>query len=78
MTQEELLAEAIRRYPNGTNYRCAWSSQKYIVDTLDIRTYRFVTREQIDGGFNKGYLYYEGKWAEVISYSEDNINIFIV
>jgi hypothetical protein len=78
MTKEELLEFVKIRYPNGTNFKCPYSEGKYIVDTSDSTTYDFINGNNIDGGFTKGYLYFQGKWAEIISYPEDNINIFKV
>lgn len=67
MSKEELIEEAKRRFPVGTKYKCAESGAEYILN-INKNTYHVYDSDNIDAGDNMGYLYYYGKWAEIISY----------
>lgn len=63
------LEEVKAKYPHGTKVKCVRS----ITDTNDTVNYNGRTLRYYDGEHNKidysglnGFLYYEGKWAEII------------
>ena len=62
---QEILAEAIRRYPIGTVFKSAQSGSEYTVEKNSHRIYGNYHID-VDGC---GYPYYDGKWAEIISSS---------
>ena len=80
---KELLNEAYRRYPKGTEFKSAYrgtpmvsygiggwanniSGSKNIIWSLD------------EGNANYGWLYKNGKWAEIISYPKNYIKPQII
>lgn len=69
MNVEELLAEARRRYPVGTQYRRADShngiGKVFVIEREDELRNSPYNKIGIDA-YNKGYVYYEGEWAEII------------
>lgn len=70
MNKEELIEEAKRRFPIGTRYR--WIGVEYVVENDTTNIYRpLLNGTEIDAGVCKGYFYSGGKWAEIISTSEE-------
>lgn len=72
MDKEALLEEAKRRYPIGTKYRHIESFTEYVSDKIpyvyqESNSYDFC----IAAGKNKGLVYGDGKWAEIISKPEE-------
>lgn len=69
----DLLEQAKLKYPVGTKYKCpenvGSSPHIYEVKEGDIIKYWDSSNNSIDI-IGKGYLYYCGKWAEIISTSE--------
>jgi hypothetical protein len=62
-TEKELLAEACKRYPIGTKFKCIThgdivSPDNYLFHTGD--DFTFVTNG------NNGFMYRNGKWAEIV------------
>lgn len=76
MTKEELLIEAIRRYPIGTKFIDMNSTHEYIVERFDTSNYnnwnsnRYIIVNCKDLYGCGKYLYLNGKWAEIIEYPE--------
>ena len=66
MSQEELSEEARRRYPIGTVYKCASSKTQYKLIICAHNYLYYGLTNNIDAGFGIGYLYYNGKWAEIV------------
>lgn len=68
---EALLEEAKRRYPVGTTYKCSFDSN----DTYTVRTQAFSMSKSdtVYGEYNKGHLFHEGKWAEIISQESPDV-----
>lgn len=71
LTKDELLEEAHRRYPPGTVYKCPrnigsynWISGHNLVET-DTR-FRFYNDGNNIEALGKGYVYFGGKWADII------------
>ena len=64
---EQLLEEAKRKYPIGTRYKCALTDSEYTVEKPNFSIYNSNT---IHTEYGRGTLYYNGKWAEIISTSE--------
>ena len=65
-TNEELLKEANRRYPIGTKYYCCNVADFYAGKIgKALRQASSSSANRIEVGF--GYVYYNGKWAEIIS-----------
>lgn len=66
-TPDDLLAEAKKRYPIGTKYRCA----KGICSVSKVESEDKIKFCQLSGKdidiIGRGYLYTNGKWAEIIS-----------
>lgn len=81
MTNEELLAEAKRRYPVGTIFRvahiidkiCTIKDHKYEKNTFVNNSsglhINFLINEIDD--CNMGSVYFNGEWAEIISLPKD-------
>jgi hypothetical protein len=67
----DLLEEARKRYPVGTTYKCSENIGKgvYKVEDDDTMRYYDSVKNKVDIK-GKGYLHYEGKWAEIINESE--------
>ena len=72
MTTEQLLKEAILRYPIGTKYKSAnpYSEYTYIVER---QNFEIISSDMIWGESGKETLYRDGKWAEIIEYPEGYI-----
>lgn len=65
-----LLAKARKEYPEGTRYRPISSSGRLYDTTVTVtREPNWHDSEGIEGG--PGYIYYQGKWAEI---AKDNID----
>jgi hypothetical protein len=79
MTEQEknlLLEEAKQRFPIGTKYKCAQapnSTRKCIIDETfyNIIRYNYGVETSIDA-VGYGFIYYDSKWAEIISKPESN------
>lgn len=72
----DLLEEAKRRYPVGTEYRCATGGM-YDESTVEEDTiWKFWDDEctKIDA-MGKYFVYYKGKWAEIVSLPESKLDI---
>jgi hypothetical protein len=68
---DAILEEAIRKYPVGTKYipiRLILNGSVYIREEKVVYTPRITGSAAIEGGI--GYLYVQGKWAEVVSETE--------
>lgn len=66
LSRDELLAEVRRRYPIGTEFKCAYNSRdqgKVESDSFDSGT----NRSNCISNMGEYYVYYKGKWAEIIS-----------
>lgn len=72
LSKEELLAEAKRRYPVGTKYKCAngihtpGNEECFEITHGDELRFFEGSRQKIDA-IGRGFVYYVGKWAEIIS-----------
>lgn len=60
-----LLEEAKKRYPKGTNYKCA-SNPEYSHVVEIPGCFSEPSSDIIHGERGKGCLYYKGKWAEIV------------
>lgn len=69
-TEEELLTEAERRYPIGTEYK----GEGIITDYINTSNGKF---QVVDVGIycidQRGWIFYEGKWAEILKKNETKI-----
>ena len=73
MTIEEIQEECKRRYVVGTVYKCAaLKNNKQIVEENTDNMFKMISDDSIDGGYSKGFFYYEGEWAEIISQPVNN------
>lgn len=85
MDKEELLKEAKLRYPIGTVFKDAWQHIEYVCDD-DLSdpnknswfTDKFLiiwAKDKMGNRItNQGkYLFFENKWAEIVSYPENYI-----
>ncbi len=72
LSKEELLAEAKRRYPIGTKYKSIWDSENKMshigINICRACGIQLDKHGIVDGSNN--YLYYNGKWAEIVEYPE--------
>ena len=81
MDRDELIKEALIRYPIGTVFKEAsgTSNDDYILDKIDlIDTNRWISIDHIivycKGVTGCGkYIYHKGVWAEIISVPEKEI-----
>lgn len=67
--KEDLLAEAKRRYPIGTKFKCAHikeinDSRGSINGIFTVTNYCLMDKNKVHSG--NGWLYFEGKWAEIV------------
>ncbi len=69
MTIEEIQAECKKRFPIGCKFRCASTDNKNTLEQTS-STYNILGIDAIDAGILKGFLYYEGKYAELIEAPE--------
>lgn len=69
---KEILEEALRRYPIGTVYIAANGYKKHTVKEQSFSIYE----ENIWGEKGKECLYRKGKWAEIISTTGLNYQIY--
>lgn len=72
MTREELLKEAKRRYPIGTEYVCPTSLCSNLVESDD---YKVIDESTVYGNAGCGCLMFEGKWAKIVNYPPFKYNI---
>jgi hypothetical protein len=72
----DLLEEAERRYPVGTKYRCAGGGKDDESIVEEDTVWKFWDDEcnKIDA-IGKYFVYYKGKWAEIISSSESKLDV---
>lgn len=71
MSKEELLEEAKRRYPVGTNFKSPYSGNEIKIVGIN---FKFNTNEKDIYEVNtNGFVYYEGKWAEIVSLPKDYV-----
>ena len=77
MTNEELLAEAKRRYPKGTRFRSPHYNKECIA-----RGDQYLYSLNENSVFQSGaYFYYDGRWAEIIEPAEPvkvNQELFLI
>lgn len=66
---KQIQEECKRRFPIGCKYKGAGSITIYTLNKEE-DTYE-ILKENINAGFGQGYLYYEGKYAELIETSEE-------
>lgn len=67
LTKDELLEEAKRRYPQGAKIKSAYSRMEFEVQNHSLI---YVNDSgYVDNG-SEGYLYYDGKWAEIVEDSK--------
>lgn len=62
--EEDLLSKAKRLYPIGTQYKCAAGG--YNVHTVESMDWAPSPPDKIYGEDNKGCIYINGKWAEIV------------
>lgn len=81
MTENELIEEAKNRYPNGCIVKSIDPNYKLemkIFDNSRFTTYRKEEGCWVRGDKHNGHnynpcLYYQGQWAEIVSYPEGYI-----
>lgn len=66
MTIEEIQEECKKRFPIGCVFKNPFDNVIYTLKD-GINTYNIMDHQAIDGGFGCGYLYYNKKFAELIS-----------
>jgi hypothetical protein len=73
-SEEELLEEAKRRYPAGTQYKCvsAGSTYESEIDPVWYTGSGYSKGEAIHVGHGRGLIYSKGKWAEIVEKPEQN------
>lgn len=64
---EDLLEEAKKRYPIGTKYKCAAGGT---ILTVEKQSFTKIGKDTIHAESGKGCLFYDGKWAEIVSEDE--------
>ncbi len=74
MDKNELLAEAIREYPIGTSFYSLYNKVKYVRNIID-GEYEFY-RNTNDITADNNFVYYKGKWAEIIKKSTKIYQIY--
>lgn len=72
---KQIQEECKRRFLIGCKYKGAGSSIIYTLSKKE-DTYE-ILEENIDAGFGQGYLYYEGKYAELIETPEEVIPEYV-
>ncbi len=72
MTKEELLEEAKRRYPNNCKYKSIYDKNSINICNSEKFIFHNETSNICDK--NGNFVYYEGKWAEIILLSESKSN----
>ena len=68
MTIEEIQEECKIRFPINCIFICPLTEQQYKLNESKNR-YKIINYG-IDAGFERGYLYYLGKYAELVSLSD--------
>jgi hypothetical protein len=72
MTIEEIQEECKRRFPIGCTFKCASTNVTLKLNNVS-NIYRiFRGKKWIEGGYYQGYLYYNGKYAELVSKNKVN------
>lgn len=78
--EEETLAEARRRYPIGTRFKCvngnSDSSHEEYIDTYFFKTMHRHNRYDIY--FHNYWIYLDGKWATILSSPSSSDVVIIV
>ncbi len=69
MNIREIQAECKKRYPFGSIIKSPYDNCTYTLDE-ERGLYNIYSSKHIDAGNGKGYLYYNGEFAELISYPE--------
>lgn len=72
-TEEEILAEAKRKYPVGTKYRGVCSNLIEGVVNADYDVRKPFKNDEIVLDAGKDYLFYKNRWAEIISLPETKV-----
>lgn len=70
-TKEELMAEAKRRYPIGCTYSNAGNCGS--VYEVENQSFSFIRPGVVYGEIDKGCLFYNYKWADIISLQETKV-----
>lgn len=70
LTIEEIQAECKRRFPVGCKFKSAGNGNLYTLNDVDDVYQIFQNRSSINGGVFQGYLYSNGKYAELVSLPE--------
>lgn len=68
---EPLLEYAKKKYPVGIKIKSAYAGDEY-----SIKSNLFFSGENIDNG-GTGYVYYNGRWAEIISLPEEKVESIV-
>ena len=69
MSDDEILKEAKRKYPPGTEYMCALDNRRDKIQPGDELRWYDTGHTQIDA-WGRLFVYYNGKWADIISKKE--------
>ena len=75
-TEEELLAEAKRRYPIGTKFRCVNGNchGKAVADDIwEVSNYGKASMKTHGIHSGNGWILLHGKWAEIVELPEPKI-----
>lgn len=62
---QDLLEEAKKRYPIGTQYKCAYGGET--IWTVVEQRFTLAESDVIHSQPGKGCLYHKGNWAEIVS-----------
>jgi len=69
LSEDNLLYSGVakRKYPEGTRYICPNSRDVHTIDQSRLGVYKILRGSgNIDAGCERGYLFHDGKWAEII------------
>lgn len=74
---EDLIEEAKRRYPVGTEYRCATGGSEIYTVSEQRFTIKIWSDDvlQVYGEHNKGCLYHNYRWADIVSQAKPKFKI---
>lgn len=71
--EEDILAKARKEYPIGTRYKPIGSSGNLYATSVTVtREPNWHDSSSIEGG--PGFIYYQGKWAQVVKTAENSID----
>lgn len=69
MVTEEYIKELKQKFVTGTKYKCACSGNTCIFNSNESSAFQilYIDCSAVNAGFGKGFLYYDGKEAIIVS-----------